>query len=78
MNRAQAASLSGVTSRCTWFRITSYNVCYTKLLRKKLVASEKALQEFREREKILDVKGLSLGGATREIEQLTTSLIEAP
>jgi len=46
-------------------------------LKTKLVASEKALQEFREREKILDIKGLSLGGATREIEQLTTSLIEA-
>jgi succinoglycan biosynthesis transport protein ExoP len=49
----------------------------SEALRKKLVASEKALQEFREREKILDVKGLSLGGATREIEQLTSALIEA-
>ena len=49
----------------------------SEALRKKLVASEKALQEYREREKILDVKGLSLGGATREIEQLTSALIEA-
>jgi len=49
----------------------------SEALKKKLVASERALQSFREREKILDVKGLSLGGATRQIEQLTSSLIEA-
>jgi len=49
----------------------------SEALKKKLAASEKALQEYREREKILDVKGLSLGGATREIEQLTSALIEA-
>ena len=49
----------------------------SEALKKKLLASERALQDFREREKILDVKGLSLGGATRQIEQLTSSLIEA-
>jgi len=58
-------------------RATAFLTEQSEALKKKLVASEKALQEFREREKILDIKGLSLGGATREIEQLTTSLIEA-
>ena len=51
-------------------RATAFLTEQSEALRKKLVASEKALQEFREREKILDVKGLSLGGATREIERV--------
>jgi succinoglycan biosynthesis transport protein ExoP len=58
-------------------RATAFLTEQSEALKTKLLASEKALQDFREREKILDIKGLSLGGATREIEQLTTSLIEA-
>ncbi len=46
-------------------------------LRKKVVASEKALQDFRDREQILNVKGVSLAGANRQLEELTTSLVEA-
>ena len=46
-------------------------------LRKKVIASEKALQDFRDREKILDVKGVSLAGASRQLEDLTTSLVQA-
>jgi len=49
----------------------------SKELRKKVVASEKALQDFRDREKILDVKGVSLSGASRQLEELTTSLVQA-
>ncbi len=46
-------------------------------LRDKVVASEKALQDFRDREQILNVKGVSLAGASRQLEDLTASLIEA-
>jgi len=46
-------------------------------LRKKVVASEKALQDFRDREKILNVEGVSLAGANRQLADLTASLVEA-
>jgi polysaccharide biosynthesis transport protein len=49
----------------------------SKELRKKVIASEKALQDYRDREKILDVKGVSLSGASRQLEELTTSLVQA-
>ncbi|HEY5623345.1 MAG TPA: GumC family protein, partial [Gammaproteobacteria bacterium] len=49
----------------------------SEALRKKVVASEKALQDFRDREQILNVKGVSLAGASRQLEELTTSLVEA-
>ncbi|HYC37526.1 MAG TPA: polysaccharide biosynthesis tyrosine autokinase [Usitatibacter sp.] len=46
-------------------------------LRAKVDASEKALQDFRDRERIIDVKGLALSGASRQLEELTRSLVEA-
>ncbi len=45
-------------------------------LRAKVDASEKALQDFRDRERIVDVKGVALG-ASRQLEELTRSLVEA-
>ncbi len=49
----------------------------SEALRNKVVASEKALQDFRDREQILNVKGVSLAGASRQLEELTASLVEA-
>jgi capsular exopolysaccharide synthesis family protein len=46
-------------------------------LKEKLVQSEKALQEYREREKIVEVKGVSLAGASRQLEELSSSLVDA-
>jgi polysaccharide biosynthesis transport protein len=46
-------------------------------LRGKLEASERALQEYRERERIVDAKGVSLSGASKQLEELTRSLVEA-
>ena len=45
-------------------------------LRAKVDTSEKALQDFRDRERIVDVKGVALG-ASRQLEELTRSLVEA-
>jgi succinoglycan biosynthesis transport protein ExoP len=45
--------------------------------KKKLADSERALQDFRERERIVDLKNAPLSGAGRQFEQLTTSLLEA-
>src|SRR6185436_20808333 len=45
-------------------------------LRAKVDTSEKALQEYRERERILDTKGVALSGASRQLEELTKSLVE--
>ena len=45
-------------------------------LKQKLTESETALQEYREREKIVDAKGLALSGASRQLEDLTKSLVE--
>ena len=39
-------------------------------LRKKLTEAEQALQQFREREKIIDTKGLAQSGATKQLEDL--------
>jgi len=58
-------------------RATAFLAEQSKELRKKVIASEKALQDFRDREKILDVKGVSLAGASRQLEDLTTSLVQA-
>ena len=44
-------------------------------LRAKLDASEKALQDYRDRERIIDVKGVALSGASKFLEQATTDLI---
>ena len=46
-------------------------------LRKKLEASEQALQQYRDKERIVDVKGVAQSGASRQLEQLTTALVEA-
>jgi capsular exopolysaccharide synthesis family protein len=46
-------------------------------LRAKVDASERSLQAYRDRERIIDTKGLALSGATRQLEELTRSLVEA-
>jgi polysaccharide biosynthesis transport protein len=46
-------------------------------LRKNLEDSERALQEYRERARIIDTKGLAQSGATRQIEDLMTRLVAA-
>jgi polysaccharide biosynthesis transport protein len=46
-------------------------------LRSKVDASEKALQEYRERERIVDAKNMVLSGASKQLEELTRSLVEA-
>jgi succinoglycan biosynthesis transport protein ExoP len=46
-------------------------------LRKKVDASERALQDYRDRERIVDAKGIALSGAARQLEELTRSLVEA-
>ena len=44
-------------------------------LRVKLDASEKSLQDYRERERIVDVKGVAMSGASRALEAATTDLV---
>lgn len=46
-------------------------------LRKKLDESERALQDYRDRERIVDAKGVALSGASRQLEELTRSLVES-
>jgi capsular exopolysaccharide synthesis family protein len=46
-------------------------------LRAKVDTSEKALQDYRDRERIVDTKGLALSGAGKQLEELTRSLVEA-
>jgi polysaccharide biosynthesis transport protein len=46
-------------------------------LRAKVDAAEKALQDYRDRERIVDTKGLVLSGAGKQLEELTRSLVEA-
>ena len=46
-------------------------------LRKKLEESEKALQQFRERERIIDAKGVAQSGASKQLEQLAGGLVSA-
>jgi polysaccharide biosynthesis transport protein len=46
-------------------------------LRSKVDASEKSLQEYRERERIVDAKNMVLSGASKQLEELTRSLVEA-
>lgn len=46
-------------------------------LRGKVDAAEKNLQEYRDRERIVDAKGLAMSGATKQLEELTRSLVEA-
>ena len=44
-------------------------------LRKKLEGSEKLLQDYRERERIVDAKGLVLSGASKALEEATSNLV---
>ena len=46
-------------------------------LKDKVDASEKALQDYREREHIVDTKGVALSGAGRQLDELTRSLVDA-
>jgi succinoglycan biosynthesis transport protein ExoP len=46
-------------------------------LRSKVETSEKALQDFRDREHIVDAKGLAMSGASKQLEEFTRSLVEA-
>jgi capsular exopolysaccharide synthesis family protein len=46
-------------------------------LRSKVDSSEKSLQEYRDKERIVDAKGLALSGAGRQLEELTKNLVEA-
>ena len=45
-------------------------------LRKTLEESERALQQYRERERLVDTRGLAQSGAGRQIEDLTRALVE--
>jgi len=58
-------------------RTTQFLAKRSEDLKAKLSDSEQALQQFREREKIVEAKGVSLAGAGRQLEDLTSSLVEA-
>jgi len=58
-------------------RTTEFLARQSESLKEKLVQSERALQQYREREKIVEVKGVSLAGASRQIEELSSSLVDA-
>jgi capsular exopolysaccharide synthesis family protein len=46
-------------------------------LKAKVDASERTLQDFRDREHIVDTKGLAMSGVTKQLEELTRSLVES-
>lgn len=58
-------------------RTTEFLARQSEGLKEKLVQSETALQRYREREKIVEVKGVSLAGASRQLEELSSSLVDA-
>jgi succinoglycan biosynthesis transport protein ExoP len=58
-------------------RTTQFLSKQSEDLKVRLAQSEKALQEYREREKIVDAKNVSLAGASRQLEDLSSSLVEA-
>ncbi len=58
-------------------RSTQFLVKQSEDLKTKLVDSERALQQYREREKIVEAKGVSMAGASRQLEDLSSSLVEA-
>lgn len=58
-------------------RTTEFLAMQSESLKEKLVQSERALQQYREREKIVEVKGVSLAGASRQLEELSSSLVDA-
>jgi capsular exopolysaccharide synthesis family protein len=58
-------------------RATAFLAKQSEELRQKVLESERALQQYRDREKIVEAKGISLAGATRQLEELTSSLVDA-
>jgi capsular exopolysaccharide synthesis family protein len=46
-------------------------------LRAKVDASERALQEYRDRQGIVDAKGVAMSGASKQLEEVTKSLVDA-
>ena len=58
-------------------RTTEFLARQAEGLKTKLAESERALQEYREREKIVEAKGVSMAGASRQLEDLSSSLIDA-
>ena len=58
-------------------RTTEFLARQAESLKEKLVQSEAALQQYREREKIVEVKGVSMAGASRQLEELSSSLLDA-
>jgi capsular exopolysaccharide synthesis family protein len=58
-------------------RTTQFLARQSEDLKAKLVESERALQQYREREKIVEVKGVNLAGASRQLEELSSSLVDA-
>ena len=46
-------------------------------LKTKVDSSERALQDYRDRERIVDTKGLAMSGAGKQLEELTRSVVEA-
>lgn len=46
-------------------------------LKKSLERSERALQDYRDRERIVDAKGVAQSGAARPVDDITRSLVEA-
>jgi succinoglycan biosynthesis transport protein ExoP len=46
-------------------------------LRSKVDTSERALQEYRDRAQIVDAKGVAMSGASKQLEELTRSVVEA-
>jgi polysaccharide biosynthesis transport protein len=58
-------------------RGTEFLARQSESLKEKLVQSEVALQQYREREKIVEVKGVSMAGASRQFEELASSLVDA-
>jgi uncharacterized protein involved in exopolysaccharide biosynthesis len=46
-------------------------------LRTKVDASERTLQEYRDRQGIVDAKGVAMSGASKQLEEVTKSLVDA-
>jgi polysaccharide biosynthesis transport protein len=46
-------------------------------LKSRVDLSEKALQDYRDREHIVDAKGVALSGASRQLDELSRTLVEA-
>jgi polysaccharide biosynthesis transport protein len=58
-------------------RSTQFLVKQSEDLKTKLVESERALQQYRDREKIVEAKGGSLAGASRQLDDLSSTLLDA-